>query len=58
MANDLVKRHIITTDSPDSLALATSHRVNDEVNGGAPAPEDQPLGSTFYINSNLLVIDL
>ena len=49
MANDLVKRHIITTDNHDSLALATSHRVNDEVNGGAPAPEDQPFGSRFYI---------
>ena len=49
MANDLVKRHIITADSDDSLARATTHRVNDEVNGGAPAPEDQPQGLNFML---------
>ena len=47
MANDLVKRHIVTTDSEDSLVRATTHRANDEVNGGAPAPEDQPQGCAF-----------
>merc|ERR1719378_710452 len=55
MANDLVKRHIVTTDSEDSLVRATTHRVNDEVNGGAPAPEDQP---AVELTSEGTVLDL
>ena len=55
MANDLVKRHIVTTDSEDSLARATAHRANDEVNGGAPAPEDQP---AIESSSESTVLDL
>lgn len=40
MANDLVKRHIVTADTDeDPLAKATVYRQNEET-GGAPAPED------------------
>ena len=42
MANDLVKRHIVTADSDDSLARATSHRQQSDELNGAPAADDQP----------------
>ena len=41
MANDLVKRHIVTADSDDSLARATSHRQQSDELNGAPAADDQ-----------------